>query len=550
MTARDSAMLRQAPEPPASSGDYSARKDVVPAASAQASSFAAASIHILVVDDDAAARSAMDMLLRSAGFVTSTAPDGEAALNKARDVLPDLVLTDLQMPLLDGVELCQRLHEIDSELPIIVMSAHSSMQSVIHSLRAGAEDYLVKPLECDAVLWCVERALTRRAEKRERAELQRALNERLVLSSLREKQHAEAAERHSAQLSALLENLKEGVVIAEPSGRIMMINDAARGILGIREDGPAVLEAFQAHCALDVRGRPLGREQRPLLRALGGEQFLDYEVLHVRPNGDRRRVLTTGTSVRDDTGKVALAVVVFRDVTELRLLEQQHEEYLALVSHDLRNPLSCISMCIATLSQCLEKNPQTEASSSALPLKCVERADRNIARMNLMLEELTASTSLEAAAVEPREACDLRELLANVVDSLDDIRAERVRIQTDEAPSYEVLGISAQLERVIVNLLTNALKYSAASSPVHLRLARRRSDIELEVVDGGIGLAPESVHMIFTKYYRTSDGQTHASGLGLGLYIAQRIVEAHGGRIEVSSEVGTGSTFRLILPGR
>jgi DNA-binding response OmpR family regulator len=97
----------------------------------------AACAHVLVVDDDAAARVAIEALLRSAGFATSTAGDGEAALSANRRSFPDIVLTDLEMPQIDGAELCQRLREIDGDLPVIVMTAHSSMQAVIEVLRAG-----------------------------------------------------------------------------------------------------------------------------------------------------------------------------------------------------------------------------------------------------------------------------------------------------------------------------------------------------------------------------------------------------------------------------
>ncbi|MEO8179540.1 MAG: hybrid sensor histidine kinase/response regulator [Deltaproteobacteria bacterium] len=366
--------------------------------------------HILLVDDDPAVRTAMSTLLRSRGFTTSTAADGEAALSAVRYALPDVVLTDVQMPRMNGAELCQRLREIDPDLPVIVVTGHSSMQSVVGILRAGAEDYLFKPFESDALFWCVERALTRRAEQRERAALDRAL----------------------------------------------------------------------------------------------------------------------------------------------RLLEQQRDEYLGLVSHDLRNPLSSISRCVSMLRLALEKKAQTDAIPVALLLKYAERADRNVQRMSLMLEALTEeSTSLQTPGAElRRQTCDLRGLIANVVDSLDDTRAPRITIDTDEAPGHEVLGDASRLERVIANLLSNALEYSPPGSPVAARLARRGDNVELEVIDRGSGLAPESVAMIVAKYDRAADGKSKTGGLGLGLNIVQRIVAAHGGRIEVASELGKGSTFRLILPCR
>ena len=502
---------------------------------------------ILVVDDDVGSRTALDALLRVDGFETSHAADGEAALADATRQLPDLVLTDLQMPLMDGLKLCQRLHEIDRDLPVIIMTAHSDMQSVIDSLRAGAEDYLIKPVLADAVLWCVKRALGRRAAIREQEVLRRALNEQLVLSIIREQEHADAEALQRAQLNALLENLSEGVAIAEPSGRIVMINAAARAMLGFWDEAPSI-RALHALEVRDLEGRSLEAGQRPLLRALSGEQYTDYEVLRVRPDGERRRIVSTGTSVKDADGKVALAIVVFRDVTELRRLELQRDEHLALISHDLRNPLSTVLMALSLLQVSAE--PQ---GSQPFPLKrrvqLFERAERNARRMGAMLDELTDAMKLASRGVELCCApCDLRALVAGVVDSLDDARAQRISVETDAASPYIALGDASRLERVIANLLTNALKYSADDAPVIARLAHEGGSVAIEVVDRGIGIAPESVQLLFGRYYRTTAGKAHTSGLGLGLYISRLIVEAHGGKVAVSSEVDKGSTFKVTLP--
>jgi PAS domain S-box-containing protein len=408
-------------------------------------------------------------------------------------------------------------------------------------LREGAEDFLTKPVELEAVLWRVERAVARRTAKLEHEEVRRALNDRLV-------QHADAETQQRAQLNALLEKLSEGVVIADPSGRVVMINDAARGILGFGGDDPTVT-ALDSLEVLDLEGRSLGNEQRPLVRALRGESFTDYEVVRVRPNGDRRRVLSTGTSVRDRDGKVGLAIVVLRDMTEQRRIEQQRAEYLALVSHDLRNPLNVVLMSLSLLKE--PAGTEEGPSARAYRVQVAERADRNARRMSAMLEEITESTSLESAGVALRRvACDMRNVVDNVVDSLDDARARRVKVETDDATPHVVRGDAARLERVVANFITNALKYSADDAPVIVRLRRNESDVVIEVVDRGIGIAPESVNRLFERYYRAPGGNARANGLGLGLYIARLIVEAHGGRIEVSSEVGKGSTFSVILPSR
>jgi PAS domain S-box-containing protein len=497
---------------------------------------------ILVVDDDAGPRVLLEELLRGAGFVVSTAAEGEAALAEARRAPPDLVLTDLQMPLLDGAELCRRLHELDPELPVIVMTAHAVMQSVLDSLRAGAEDYLMKPLDCDAVIWCVERALERRAEKRAHEALLRSLNEQLVLSNVRAQEHADAEAQQRLQLNMLLENLDEGVAIIEASGRIRMLNAAARTILGLGDGEVSSIEADSMK-ACDLQGQPLTDRQRPLVRAARGEQFTDYEVLYLWPEGERRHVVSTGTSVKDHAGAVALAIVVFHDVTAVRRLERQRDEYLALISHDLRNPLHTVLMSVSRLKETLQKRGQTADVTTA------ERAERNAKRMTAMLEELFDATSLQSHGVElKRTACDLRALLGHVTADLGDSGSRRVIIESDDASSYVVFADAAQIERVIVNLLTNALKYSPDGAPVTATLERHGDSVRLKVVDRGIGIAADNVNRLFDRYYRAPGGKVHALGLGLGLYIARMIAEGHGGSIDASSEVGKGSTFRLELP--
>ncbi len=504
--------------------------------------------HILLVDDDEDTCGVLEALLQADGFVVSTASNGEAALVEAARALPDLLLTDLQMQPMDGVELCRRIRQMQHDLPVVVVTGSSAAQSVIDCLRAGACDYLIKPLKYDAVLGSVERAIAQRTASVEREKLYRTLNERLVVSSVREQEHAEAeaTERiaeaqQRAQLNALLENLTEGVLIADASGRVLMVNDAARGILGVGDADLTTVAALNALQAHDLEGRPLGAEQRCLKRALRGERFVDSEVIRTRPNGEQRRVLSTGTSVTDDGGNVVMAIVVFRDVTELRRLEQERDEYVALISHDLRSPLSGILMFISGMKRSMVR--------TGLPLRLADRAEKNVLKMKAMLDDLTEMTALEAHGVDRQPVvCDLRALIVGVVDGLEDEAARRVTIETDDALSCRVLGDPVRLERVVGNLLTNALKYSAEDAPVVVRIARKGSEVELDVIDRGIGIEPESVKRLFDRYYRTRSGEERARGLGLGLYIARMIVEAHGGRITVSSEVGKGSTFRLFLP--
>ncbi|MEO8800134.1 MAG: response regulator, partial [Polyangiaceae bacterium] len=284
---------------------------------------------ILVVDDEQAACTALAKFLVAEAFDVTTASDGEAALTEAKRELPDLVITDLTMRRMGGIELCGHIHALDPELPVLVITANPDTSSAVASLRAGADDYLTKPVDLDALLHRIERTLERRRAKNEVTRLReemRSVNERLVLSSIREQQNAEAADRARTQLNSLLENLSDGVLIADREGRILMTNRAAHEMwLSERVvDDVRQLDSLQM---LRVDGAVCPFEERPLTRALRGEMVDRSELLCVRGDAETRRLLMSGTNVRDPAGNVDLAIVVFSDVTDLRRLERQRDEY-------------------------------------------------------------------------------------------------------------------------------------------------------------------------------------------------------------------------------
>jgi PAS domain S-box-containing protein len=497
---------------------------------------------VLIVDDDEGCRLLLRDLFLDAGFAVTTAAGAESALSEVGRAVPDLVVTDLQMPRVGGLELCRQLQQIDRELPVIMMTARSDVQSVVESLRAGAVDYLTKPLQLDIVLWRVQRTLARCAEKAANRTLYRELNESLVLSSLRDRAHAEVQALQRAQLNALLENLNEGVIIGDARGEVVLRNRAAHALFGLPRAEPPAFTANSLDAFLPD-GRALGTEERPLARATRGEEFTDYELVFVLATGERRRLVFTATNVKEESGEVALAILVFRDITEMRRLEQQRRDYLALTTHDLRGPLTTILMSVTELKASMAN------TASRTGMRAAERAERNVRRMVAMLEDLSEATQLETHGVELRRvSCDLAELVTDMIDGMDAAAARRIEIQIDRTGSFRLLADRLRLERVVLNLLTNALKYSADESPVQVRVARDGSALELDVVDHGIGIDRENIEMIFSRYYRTDAGKAAAPGSGLGLYIVRMIVEAHGGRIDVSSDVGKGSRFSVRLP--
>lgn len=308
---------------------------------------------------------------------------------------------------------------------------------------------------------------------------------------------------------------------------------AAHALLDTNAELPSVdgILAFEAR----LDGTPLRAAEHPLTRALRGEPFEDYEVLVRRADGSIRHVVSNGTTVRDARG-VTHALVICRDVTDLRVVEQRCEEYVGNIAHDLRNPLATIVMSAGLM----QRSPEGYTEHAA-------RIEKNARRMTQMVDELLEASALNSNAQLASMPVDLGQVVTDVVALMDEASAQRLVIEGG-ATSYPVVADVPRLQRCIVNLLSNALKYSSTTNPVVIRLARAGRQVELDVVDCGIGIPAADVERVFERHYRTAAGRAKASGLGLGLYITRLIVEAHGGRIDVLSAVGKGSQFRLFFP--
>lgn len=388
-----------------------------------------------------------------------------------------------------------------------------------------------------------EQELAEEAE-RSAAEL-RKVYEQLVVAGVREQELAEEAERYSAELSALLGSINDGVAVIDREGQLVLVNPEGRRILLLspEEKLPLADELHQIQF-LGTDGVPLPPDRAPFARALRGDRFAAFELVLVRSDQSRLRIAFNGSSIRTGSGQIIFALLVFRDVTELRRLEEVKEEFVALISHDLRSPLNVI----IGYAQILEQTPLLERWDKAAGQ--IAAITRSAWRMDAMIRDLLESTRLESGEFElHKQPRDLRQLIEETVQSLSP--EDQARIQIETAGSIPPMPVDRdRLDRVVVNLLTNALKFSPPESPVTVRIEQHDGvdgAAVVSVIDRGSGIPPEDLSRIFERFLRTKTG-TGAEGLGLGLYIARLIVEAHGGRIWAESEPGKGSIFEFTLP--
>jgi PAS domain S-box-containing protein len=340
------------------------------------------------------------------------------------------------------------------------------------------------------------------------------------------------ARRRTEQLAAVVTASGDAILSASVAGRVQTWNAGAERLFGLS--------------AAEIVGRSLQRILPLLGDAATWERLLDglregrtaqLEAEGRRADGTRVDVSVGLTPHPGPLGELSEVAAIIRDVSDRRALERLQQEFLAMASHELRNPLAAIS----GHAQLMRRRGQYSAAS-------IEAIVGQAEQLSRLVDDLLLASQLEADRLELRLA--ETDLVAEVrAAAAAHGRADAAPVRVD-APA-EPLTVQADRERlgqVLANLLTNAAKYAPAAAGTVVRVERAADGARIAVIDRGAGIPPEALPHLFDRFYRVAAGARQAQGLGLGLYITRRIVEAHGGRISVESRVGQGSTFTVTLP--
>jgi PAS domain S-box-containing protein len=355
-------------------------------------------------------------------------------------------------------------------------------------------------------------------------------------------------QRRASVLDTTIASIADGVVIYSPEGKILRMNRAAQSLLGVSEAEFGAHDYAERMKRLRLETserRPLPLEEIPSWRALRGETVRGVMMVIHNLRGRVLWAYVSAAPIQTPDGELLGAVTSFTDITQLHELQEQREDLVRSVSHDLRTPLTTIIGQAQIIEMILDRTGQN--GSLRRSAGAIVAGGR---RMNTMIQDLVDMARLEAGHVRlVRTDVDLCEYLAELKQRLSDVLdMERVCIHMPE----ELCMTSAdpnRLERIFTNLLSNALKYSPPDTEVTVSAEKRDDLVRVSVIDQGAGIDPVDLPHLFQRFYRGS-GAHRAEGLGLGLYITRMLVEAHGGKIWVESEPGRGSTFSFTLPVR
>lgn len=342
--------------------------------------------------------------------------------------------------------------------------------------------------------------------------------------------------RQSNEQKAIVSSMVEGVLAVDNQERLISLNKSCCQLLGVDE-----VQAHGRSLQEVVRNADL---RRFVTRVLSAKEAIDDDVvLHGNPEGVLQ---ARGAALHDASGCGIGAVVVLNDVTEFRRLEHIRRDFVANVSHELKTPITSIKGFVETLLDGAMHDPVDTERFLTIVAK---QADR----LNAIIEDLLSLSKIEQGEDTGDIALSEGQVVGVLASAVHECerRATEREIQVRMACDEELVAQmnAPLLEQAVINLLDNAIKYSEPGGEVQVLGSHSEHEITITVADTGCGISAEHLSRVFERFYRVDKARSRKlGGTGLGLAIVKHIVQAHGGRVTVKSNLGTGSTFTLHLP--
>ena len=360
----------------------------------------------------------------------------------------------------------------------------------------------------------------------------------LALEKLGERQRALEERVREGELStqAVFGAMLDGLVVVDGQRRVRLTNRAFRQLFGVEEDGRGMpfLELIR-HASIE----------RLVLDAIRLREPKQEAIQMSRGPSEGRELEVTAVPLGEDSAQTDGAVILFRDVTQLKQVEEIRREFVANVSHELRTPLSIFRGYLETL---LDDPHQPPGEL----LRILEIMERHSDRLNALVEDVLSLARLESPGTElDLSEVDLAELLHSIMRDWEKrLAGAGLKSHLNFPGNLPLISADEnRLQEVLYNLLDNAVKYSEPGGVVSLRAEIEGDRVRISVSDQGVGIREADLPRIFERFYRADKGRSRElGGTGLGLSIVKHIVQLHGGTVEARSEPGEGTTISVLLP--
>ncbi|SMP02832.1 two-component system, OmpR family, phosphate regulon sensor histidine kinase PhoR [Desulfurobacterium pacificum] len=349
-----------------------------------------------------------------------------------------------------------------------------------------------------------------------------------LIESLREQHRKERRKTNSSHdeiklLSRALSLIKEGIVIMDPYGRIIFTNRFARELLGIspKDEGKYFYQAIKNFDVITMINESFNE---------------NYRAWQEKKIGDRYVQIIFGSDMDE---KVLLLI----DLTTMKKYENLKKDFIANVSHELKTPLAAMKLSLETLEE--------ECKDREIAQKFVNKAMERVKYMEQLIEDLITLSMLESVGFQVNlKEIQFKAFIQKLVSDLSEIaQSKNVKIEVDIPENVKIKTDEKMIHAIMKNLIDNAIKYNKEGGKVTVTFKELKNEVEISVCDTGIGIPKSHIPFIFERFYRVERSRSRKlGGTGLGLSIVKLATERLNGKVEVESEEGKGTCFKIYLP--
>ena len=497
---------------------------------------------ILVIDDERSIRDLLRISLTHKGFEVITAEDGRSGLEMFKQMRPPIVITDIKMPGISGLDILREIKGLDPDTRVIVVTGHGDMESAIESLKLEASDFINKPIRDEALMIAIKRA-------QEILWMKHKLREYTENLELKIEKATEELKRAYDFQKNLIQSSIDGIVATDRNGIIRVYNKGAEELLGYPE-GEAVGKMHIDETTVPDMADDMKRKF--VDRGYGGEnRLVNYEGLLVSKEKEQIPVRISGTMIFQE-GSLVGYVFFFQDLREIKRLQKElieNERFSAVgqtvagMAHYIKNILNGLEGGIYMVNKGITKDKQP------LLTRGWEMVQNNVAKISeLVMNMLTYSREREPSL----KTCSPNDIAQEVFDLMEEhAKKSDVELIRNLDPEIDTCFLDPEgLHRSLLNLVSNAIDACLFDPDkekrwsVTIRSRAEESGIRFDVVDNGMGMTDEVQAKLFGRFFTTKGSK----GSGFGLLVTKKMIEEHGGRVTFRSEPGKGSMFSIHLP--
>jgi len=498
---------------------------------------------ILVIDDEESLRDLLRVSLTYKGFEVITAENGEKGIEVFQQERPPIVLTDIKMPGIDGLEVLREIRRLDPDTQVIVITGHGDMDSAIESLKLEAADFINKPIKDEVLMVALKRA-------QEILWMKQKLREYTSNLEVMVKEATEELRKAHDFQKNLIQSSIDAIIGVNRAGTVIIFNQAAEKLMAYESEEVV----GRIHITELYHPPKLARQIKKKMHSheYGGVRRLeDFEAEVLSKYGDKVPIRLSATLLYKDGQEIG-SVGFFQDLRKIKRLQKdliEHERLSAIgqtvagMAHYMKNILNGLEGGVYMVNIGLKKNKQTLFS------KGWDMVQNNIVKIS----ELALNMVDYSKEREPElEYCFPNEIAQQVYDLVEErAREHKVKLVKDFDLSISKCYLDPnRIHRCLLNLVTNAIDACALERrkeedcSVFIKTRKKDSGIIFDIVDNGMGMTREVQEKLFERFFSTKGSK----GSGFGLLVTRKIIEEHGGTIAFESAHGKGTTFTILLP--